>query len=206
MVVVPIMESGRIKDPGLLYPDLGSGCKGVGTAGQQGAGLCLPLHFDRRTPQGDKWFPWVAVRSDVLSESMIPPNIARLEAVPEIDHKDREALRDALGRRFANTRRSHSVDSQNSAFQRVNGLMASAELCSITKGTCRSSGPLWADAVWSSMPDRPTSDRSRRSVRQSYQERGGIAMVRILKLIRNFARILIIQCRCCSTILSNVAC
>lgn len=129
-----LMESGRIKDPGLLYPDLGA----VVARELERLDSKVPDYVSLYTEtegrrKGTSGFLGSRYAPMFLSESMIPPNIARLEAVSEIDHKDREALRDALGRRYAKTRRNHSVDSQNSAYQRVNGLMASAELFDITK-------------------------------------------------------------------------
>ncbi len=129
-----LMESGRIKDPGLLYPDLGAVvARELGRLDSKVPDYVSLYTSTEGRRKGTSGFLGSRYAPMFLSESMIPPNIARLEAVSEIDHKDREALRDALGRRFTNTRRSHSVDSQNSAYQRVNGLMASAELFDITK-------------------------------------------------------------------------
>ena len=129
-----LMESGRIKDPGLLYPDLGAVvARELGRLDSKVPDYVSLYTSTEGRRKGTSGFLGSRYAPMFLSESMIPPNITRLDAVSEIDHKDREALRDVLGRRFTNTRRSQSVDSHNSAYHRVNGLMASAELFDITK-------------------------------------------------------------------------
>ena len=129
-----LMETGRLKDPSILYPDLGAVvARELGRLESRVPDYVSLYTSTEGRRKGTSGFLGARYAPMFLSESMIPPNIARLEAVSEIDHHDRAALRDALGRRFAAARRSHTVDSQNSAYQRVNGLMASAELFDITQ-------------------------------------------------------------------------
>ena len=129
-----LMETGRLKDPSILYPDLGAVvARELGRLNSKVPDYVSLYTETEGRRKGTSGFLGARYAPMFLSESMIPPNIARLEPLSEIDHKDRAALRDALSRRFANGRRSHSVDSHNSAYERVHGLMDSAELFDITK-------------------------------------------------------------------------
>lgn len=129
-----LMETGRLKDPSILYPDLGAVvARELGRLDSKVPDYVSLYTSTEGRRKGTSGFLGARYAPMFLSESMIPPNIVRAESLPEIDHKDRAALRDALGRRFASVRRSDSVDSQNSAYQRVQGLMASAELFDISK-------------------------------------------------------------------------
>jgi hypothetical protein len=129
-----LMETGRLKDPSILYPDLGAVvARELGRLESKVPDYVSLYTSTEGRRKGTSGFLGARYAPMFLSESMIPPNITRLEAVSEIDHKDRAALRDALGRRFTSSRRSHTVDSQNSAYQRVQGLMASADLFDVSK-------------------------------------------------------------------------
>lgn len=56
------------------------------------------------------------------------PNLEQLESISDIDHADREALRQFLSRKYENDRRSQAAGSLNAAFERVQGLMQCAPL------------------------------------------------------------------------------
>lgn len=56
------------------------------------------------------------------------PNLERPEIVSELDHADREALRQFLSRKYENDHRSEAAASYNAAFNRVKGLMSCAPL------------------------------------------------------------------------------
>lgn len=56
------------------------------------------------------------------------PDLDRLETVSEIDHADREALRQFLSQKYERDRRSEAAASYNAAFNRVSGLMSCAPL------------------------------------------------------------------------------
>jgi uncharacterized protein (DUF1501 family) len=53
--------------------------------------------------------------------------------VSDLDHKERADLRDLLGRQFASGRSSDAMNSQNEAYSRVRGIMASEKLFDITQ-------------------------------------------------------------------------
>ncbi|MDG2384316.1 MAG: DUF1501 domain-containing protein [Pirellulaceae bacterium] len=55
-------------------------------------------------------------------------NVLRPEELSEVDHADREALRQFFSKKFANDSRSAAADSHNAAFERVNGMMSCASL------------------------------------------------------------------------------
>jgi hypothetical protein len=69
-----------------------------------------------------------------LDEGMMPPNITRLDDLSELDHCEREELRQILSARFSRghednqTLRSHAA-----AYARVQGLMSSEELFEIER-------------------------------------------------------------------------
>ncbi len=56
------------------------------------------------------------------------PDILKPEALSEVDHEDREALRKFLSRKFQNDQRSKAASGYNAAFERVKGLMSCAPL------------------------------------------------------------------------------
>lgn len=124
-----LVETGRLTDPGISYPDLGAvvahELARVNSRVPDYVSLYTSTEGRRRGTSG---FLGSRYAPMFLAESMVPPNIARLDSVSDVDHRDRAALRDLLGRRFAATRRAAAVDSQNSAYERVQGLMASADL------------------------------------------------------------------------------
>ncbi len=129
-----LVETGRLKDPSILYPDMGAViARELGRLESKVPDYVSLYSSTEGRRRGTSGYLGARYAPMFLSESMIPPNIARLESLSSIDHHDRAALRDALGRRFAGTRRSQTVDSHNSAYQRVQGLMASAELFDMRK-------------------------------------------------------------------------
>ncbi len=56
------------------------------------------------------------------------PNLDKLETISDLDHEDRETLRQFLSRKYENDRRSEAAASYNAAFNRVRGLMSCAPL------------------------------------------------------------------------------
>ena len=56
------------------------------------------------------------------------PNIHRPETISELDHEDRESLRQFMSKKYENDQRSQAAASHNAAFQRVKGLMSCAPL------------------------------------------------------------------------------
>ena len=51
------------------------------------------------------------------------PNLDRLDSISDLDHEDRETLRQFLSRKFENDQRSDAAGALNASFQRVRGLM-----------------------------------------------------------------------------------
>ena len=60
-------------------------------------------------------------------------NIERHESLDEVDHADREALRQFLSRNYERKRQSRVAASYNSVFQRVQGMMSCAHLFDIER-------------------------------------------------------------------------
>lgn len=56
------------------------------------------------------------------------PNLDRLDSISDLDHEDRETLRQFLSRKFENDQRSDAAGALNASFQRVRGLMSCAPL------------------------------------------------------------------------------
>lgn len=124
-----LMETGRRKDPGIDYPDLGAICaKELGRANSEVPDYVSLYTSTEGRRKGTSGFLGARFAPMFLSENTQPENIRRLESISEVDHQDRAALRDLLAKRFAQSRPSGIVGSHNSAYQRVRGLMASEKL------------------------------------------------------------------------------
>ena len=129
-----LMEPGRRKEQGLQYPDLGAIiARELGRADSQVPDYVSFYTSTEGRRKGTSGFLGARFAPMFLSDSMIPPNIRRLEAVSEIDHKERADLRDLLARRFTRGRNSRNnvLGSHTSAYQRVRGIMASEKLFNI---------------------------------------------------------------------------
>ena len=127
-----LMETGRRKDPGIDYPDLGAiAAKELGRANSQVPDYVSMYTSTEGRRKGTSGFLGSRYAPMFLSENMQPENIRRLDTIAEIDHQDRAALRDLLAQRFARNRSSDLISSHTGAYQRVRGLMASAKLFDI---------------------------------------------------------------------------
>src|SRR5438105_3128052 len=73
------------------------------------------------------------VQPVILTGGKRPPNLGRLPTMVEVDHVEREALRDFLSRRFEVERRSAQADGYNRTFQRVRGLMSCDSLLDVDR-------------------------------------------------------------------------
>ncbi len=60
-------------------------------------------------------------------------NVIRPEALSEVDHSEREALRKFLSRKFENERKSKAAGAHNAEFERVKGLMSCASLFDLAR-------------------------------------------------------------------------
>ena len=129
-----LMEPARRKEQGLQYPDLGAIiARELGRADSQVPDYVSFYTSTEGRRKGTSGFLGARFAPMFLSDSMIPPNIRRLEAVSDIDHKERADLRDLLARRFTQGRQSRTtvLGSHTSAYQRVRGIMASEKLFNI---------------------------------------------------------------------------
>jgi hypothetical protein len=129
-----LMECGRVADPGVKYPDLGAVvARELGRLESKVPDYVSLYTSTEGRRKGTSGFLGARYAPMFLSESMTPPNIVRPDIISEIDHHDRAALRDVLAKRFTTARRNQAVDSHMSAYQRVHGLMASADLFDIER-------------------------------------------------------------------------
>lgn len=127
-----LMETGRSKEPGVVFPDLGAiTARELGRADSQVPDYVSMYSSTEGRRKGTSGFLGSRYAPMFLSESMIPANIRRPESVSEQDHRERDDLRRILARRFVREHRSQQVDSHLSAYERVRGLMASEKLFDI---------------------------------------------------------------------------
>ncbi len=129
-----LMECGRVADPGVKYPDIGAVvARELGRLESKVPDYVSLYTSTEGRRKGTSGFLGARYAPMFLSESMTPPNIMRPDIISEIDHHDRAALRNVLAKRFTASRRNQAVDSHLSAYQRVHGLMASADLFDIER-------------------------------------------------------------------------
>ncbi len=127
-----LVERGRLDDPGLRYPDLGAVvAKELGRLESTVPDYVSLYTSTEGRRKGTSGFLGARYAPLFLAENMSPPNSALHEKLTTAEHQDRAALRDLLSKRFAAEHRSSTVGSQNSAYQRVQGMMASAGLFNI---------------------------------------------------------------------------
>lgn len=129
-----LMECGRVADPSVKYPDIGAVvARELGRLESKVPDYVSLYTSTEGRRKGTSGFLGARYAPMFLSESMTPANIVRPDIISEVDHHDRAALRDVLAKRFTASRRNQAVDSHMSAYQRVHGLMASADLFDIER-------------------------------------------------------------------------
>ena len=127
-----LMETGRRAEAGVEFPHLGAIL-----AHELGhSDSAVPDHVSMYTStegrrKGTPGFLGARYGEMFLTENMMPENLRRLESISDADHADRAALRKLLADRFSREVPSASVSSQNSAYERVRGLMSSDHLFDI---------------------------------------------------------------------------
>lgn len=140
-----LMESGRLPEGGLDYPDLGSIlAHELARADSQVPDYVSLYTSTEGRHKGGPGFLGARYAPMFLDKDVMPENIKRLDVVAELDHKERDDLRNLLSQRFARGRQSNSVGSHNGAYQRVRGLMASEKLFDISQepqSVCDKYGP-----------------------------------------------------------------
>jgi hypothetical protein len=125
---------GRRDEANLKYPDLGAVL--ARELGQADSAVPDYVSFyfateGRDFAPGSAGFLGARYAPMELSQSMMPPNIRRLDGITDLDHKERADLRELLSKQFAQGRLSSTLGSHNEAYQRVRGLMASDKLFDI---------------------------------------------------------------------------
>lgn len=129
-----LMETGRRAESGVEFPHLGAVlAKELGRADSQVPDYVTMYSSTEGRSKGTAGFLGARYGEMFLTEQMLPENLRRLESISEADHADRAALRQLLADRFTRGLETPAVASQNSAYQRVRGLMASDHLFDIDR-------------------------------------------------------------------------
>ncbi len=127
-----LMETGRRKDPGIDYPDLGAiMARELGRADSKVPDYVSMYTSTEGRRKGQSGFLGARYAPTFLSENMVPENIRRLDSISDADHQDRLALRELLSKQFTQARRNDTLNSHTQAYQRVRGIMASEKLFDI---------------------------------------------------------------------------
>lgn len=124
-----LMDTGRRPEPGVEFPHLGA----ILAHELSQADSRVPDHIEMYTPtegrrKGTAGFLGARYNPMFLTDSIMPENIQRPEAISDDDHRERAALQRFLSRRFSRDLHAPAVDSHNAAYARVRGLMASDQL------------------------------------------------------------------------------
>jgi hypothetical protein len=129
-----LMETGRPREPGLIYPDLGAIlARELGRADSAVPDYVSMYTSTEGRHKGGPGFLGARYAPMFLDKGLAPENIRRLESISELDHRERLDLRNLLSARFARARESNAIGSHNSAYSRVHGLMASEKLFDISQ-------------------------------------------------------------------------
>jgi uncharacterized protein (DUF1501 family) len=131
-----IMMRGRRDEAALRYPDLGAVlAREMGRAESK-----VPDYVTfytqtegRNMAPGSPGFLGARYAPMELTTNNIPEFIRKLDGIDDLDHQERADLRDLLGKQFAKGRTSETMNSQNEAYERVRGIMASEKLFDVTQ-------------------------------------------------------------------------
>lgn len=127
-----LMETGRRSEPGTEFPHIGAIIANeLGRRDSQVPDYVSMYTSTEGRRKGTAGFLGARYGPMFLTENMMPDNISRLDSISDVDHRDRDELRRFLADRFARDVRSDAVNSQNSAFERVRGLMANDYLFNV---------------------------------------------------------------------------
>jgi uncharacterized protein (DUF1501 family) len=131
-----IMMRGRRDEAGVRYPDLGAVlAREMGRAESK-----VPDYVTfytqtegRGAAPGDSGFLGARYAPMELTTNNVPEYIRKLDGITDLDHQERGALRELLGKQFAKGRTSETMSSQNEAYERVRGIMASEKLFDVSE-------------------------------------------------------------------------
>ena len=129
-----LMELGRRQEPAFNFPDLGAICaRELARADSPVPDYVSMYSATEGRRKGTSGFLGSRFAPMFLSDKMVPENINLPAGISDVDHQERNDLRQLLAKRFEREHSNHVVASHNYAYQRVRGLMASEELFDISK-------------------------------------------------------------------------
>lgn len=129
-----LMDTGRIPEPGVHFPHLGSIiAHELGQIDSQVPDFVYMYTQTEGRRKDSAGYLGARYNPMFLTDKMIPDDLHRLEAITELDHHDRNALRDFMAKRFIRDLDNSSIGSHENAYNRVHGLMASDYLFDISR-------------------------------------------------------------------------
>lgn len=131
-----IMMRGRRDEGGVKYPDLGAVV--AREMGRIESKVPDYVTFYTQTEgrgmaPGHSGFLGARYAPMELTTNNVPEYIRKLDGITDLDHQERSDLRDLLGKQFSKGRSSDTMNSQNEAYERVRGIMASEKLFDVTQ-------------------------------------------------------------------------
>ena len=113
-----LMETGRAKEAAVDYPDLGALiARELGRADSQVPDYVSLYSETEGRHKGGAGFLGARYAPMFLSDSMIPPNIRRLDSISETDHTDRAAFQRLLAKQFQDRHPRSVVSSHGMAYE-----------------------------------------------------------------------------------------
>ena len=131
-----LMMRGRKDEANLRYPDLGAVIAREMTRTDSKVPDYVTFYTQtegRSMAPGDSGFLGARFGPMELTTNNIPEYIRKLDGMSDLDHAERADLRDLLSKDFAKGRQSDTLNSQNEAYGRVRGIMASEKLFDISQ-------------------------------------------------------------------------
>ena len=131
-----LMMRGRRDEASLRYPDLGAVVAREMSRVESKVPDYVTFYTQtegRSMAPGDSGFLGARFGPMELTTNNTPEFIRRLDSITDLDHAERGDLRELMGRQFARGRQSDTMNSQNEAYQRVRGIMASEKLFDISQ-------------------------------------------------------------------------
>ncbi len=131
-----LMMRGRKDEAALKYPDLGAVIAKEMSRSESKVPDYVTFYTQtegRGMAPGDAGFLGARYSPMELTTNNVPDFIRKAAGMSDVDHADRAALRDLLGKQFAKGRSSDSLGSHGEAYERVRGLMASEALFDVSK-------------------------------------------------------------------------
>jgi hypothetical protein len=129
-----LMDIGRIPEPGVRFPHLGSIiAHQLGQIDSQVPDFVYMYTQTEGRRQDSAGYLGARYNPMFLTDKMMPDDLHRLDAISDVDHQDRAALRDFMAKRFIRDLSNPSVGSHENAYERVHGLMASDYLFDVER-------------------------------------------------------------------------